>query len=575
MKTFREDRKMEFIQKKTADSAVQYFLPKATDSEISLAWDRFEGQLPECGFCEAGLSCRDCLQGPCISHPFRDHNRLGVCGKDRDTLAVQSLLRLVIKGTMACLDGVTDFAKGVETGQIGPEDKAQADKIVGEIKGVLENGDSGVMKEFSGSLLEGWEAAGIRPEGIARDLFRASQKLEGGITGVEETLLWAFKSSLLGCMAHRLEGKLKASVFGNTVPTALEVNLGVLHKERPNILFYGSFSPILKQKIAKAAQEKNLRIMGVCTDPLVPPYSFSPVTTCGSQEIPLLTGAVDLIVAGDQFVNPSLVNLAKDWKIALIAADGLKTDQDLETFAGHVVEQSVKAFDNRGDISRDIPGIKESAVMGFSEEHVDVKKIVEAVEAGQIRGIGVFSGSNNVKYTQDNVVLTMVREFLKNDILCISEGEGSVCLAKYGLLNPEQQDSHCGEGLRDLLSSIGGHVPAVIDWNITDFLLAMGGVAKKGLRDYPVIACFPEASRAIEVAKAMWTVAMGVSTYFWPCLPVTGSRKTMGALSDFCEDKFGAKLHVVTERLDPRAKADLFLRPLKGAVSMSGRSWEQ
>ena len=63
---------MEFIQKKTADHAVEHFLPKAADKGTKLAWDRFEGQLPECGFCESGLSCRDCLQGPCISHPFRD-----------------------------------------------------------------------------------------------------------------------------------------------------------------------------------------------------------------------------------------------------------------------------------------------------------------------------------------------------------------------------------------------------------------------------------------------------------------------------------------------------------------------
>ena len=83
---------MEFIQKKTADSAVERFLTKAAESEISLAWDRYEGQLPECGFCETGLSCRDCLQGPCISHPFRDSNKLGVCGKDKDILAIQSLL---------------------------------------------------------------------------------------------------------------------------------------------------------------------------------------------------------------------------------------------------------------------------------------------------------------------------------------------------------------------------------------------------------------------------------------------------------------------------------------------------
>ena len=105
---------MEFIQKKTADQAVEHFLLKAAEEGISLAWDRFETQLPECGFCEAGLSCRDCLQGPCISHPFRDSNKAGVCGKDKDLLAAQSLLRLAVKGSMAILDQVHDFVEGVE-----------------------------------------------------------------------------------------------------------------------------------------------------------------------------------------------------------------------------------------------------------------------------------------------------------------------------------------------------------------------------------------------------------------------------------------------------------------------------
>jgi hydroxylamine reductase (hybrid-cluster protein) len=73
---------------------------------------------------------------------------------------------------------------------------------------------------------------------------------------VEDTLLWALKSSLLGCVAQKLQGSLKRSVFGNIAPTALEVNLGVLPKEKPNILLYGHFSPFLKQKIADAAKGK-------------------------------------------------------------------------------------------------------------------------------------------------------------------------------------------------------------------------------------------------------------------------------------------------------------------------------
>lgn len=564
---------MEFIQKKTADPAVEHFLLKAMDQEIALVWDRFEGQLPECGFCESGLSCRDCLQGPCISHPFKDQSKLGVCGKDKDLLAVQSLLRLVIKGTMTFLDQLGDFVKGVEADTSVPKEKELTARLLSEVKDLYERGDSGVLKEFPAALVESWNAAGICPEGIAKDLFKASQKLEGGICSMEETLLWAFKSSLFGCMASRLHGKLKKAVFGNVGPTELQLNLGVLQTETPNILVYGHVSPLLKHKIAATAQEGDVSIMGVCTDPLLPPYRFSPVTTYGSQEIPLMTGAVDLIVAGDQFVNPSLVSMAKKYKVTLVAADGLQQDKDLDTFARQIVEQAGKAFDNRRDLARDIPDVKETAVLGFSAENLAVEKIVQAVRDGKIKGIAILSGSNNVKYTQDNVLATMARQFLAKDILCISAGEASVCLAKYGLLNPQRLEEHCGKGLTASLSSLGGNVPPVVDWASTDFLIALADAGQKSFKAYPIVAYFPEANRSLEVAKALWTVAMGVSTYFWPCLPVTGSPKAKKALTELCEKMFGSKLHVVTEKMDPRAKAELFLRALEKPAGLSGKPW--
>jgi carbon-monoxide dehydrogenase catalytic subunit len=314
---------MEFIQRKTADRAVNHFLLKAADQEITVAWDRFEGQLPECGFCESGLSCRDCLQGPCISHPFRDQSKLGVCGKDKDILAAQSLLRLVLKGTMSYLDQLNDFADGVQAGTVKPADKKQAEKALKAIVDLMHTGNSEVIDEFPAALVEGWKTAGIAPRGIANDIFKASQRLEGGIGDMEETLLWSFKTALLACMADRLQNRLKAAVFGDTTASELEVNLGILKKDIPSILFYGPILPLLKQKVAKAAKDKNVSVMGVCTDPLLPPYRFFPVTTYVSQEIPLMTGAVDLIVAGSQFVNPSLAEVAKDWKVTVVQTDGL------------------------------------------------------------------------------------------------------------------------------------------------------------------------------------------------------------------------------------------------------------
>ena len=565
---------MEFIQRKTADRAVNHFLLKAADQEITVAWDRFEGQLPECGFCESGLSCRDCLQGPCISHPFKDQSKLGVCGKDKDILAAQSLLRLVLKGTMSYLDQLNDFASGVQAGNVKPADKAQAEQILKSIVNLMHTGDSEVVNEFPAALVQAWETEGIIPRGIANDVFKASQRLEGGISDMEETLLWSFKTALLGCMADRLQNKLKAAVFGPTTASELEVNLGILKKDVPAILFYGPVSPLLKQKVAKAAEDKNVSVMGVCTDPLLPPYRFFPVTTYVSQEIPLMTGAVDLIVTGSQFVNPSLAEVAKDWKVTVVPTDGLTQNADPDAFAQKIVEQAVQAFEMRQNITRDIPLVKESAVMGYSAADVDIKKIVKALDTGKIKGIAILAGSNNVKYTQDEVLVTVAKQFLANDILCISEGEASVSLAKYRLLDPARRDKDCGAGVNELLAALGENVPSVIDWRLTDFLLALAAAGDKALSDYPICAYFPEANRTAEVTKAMWTVAMGVSTYFWPCLPVTGSPKTQQALEGFCREKFGAALHVVTQKIDARTKAGLFLKTIEAPESMSGKSWE-
>ena len=571
---------MEFIQKKTADSAVEGFLTKAAESETSLVWDRYEGQLPECGFCETGLSCRDCLQGPCISHPFKDSNKLGVCGKDKDILAVQSLLRLVLKGTMAYLDRVSDFTKGVESGEIKPKNKVKTDKILKEIKNLFENGGVEVKKELPKTFAGLWDQIGISPEGIARDLFKASQRLEGGVSDVEETLLWAFKSSLLGCMVHWLQGNLKKSVFGNFIPTKVEVNLGVLKKESPNLLLYGYFSPILKHKIAEEAKKKGVHVTGVCSDPLIPPFSLPPVTNYGSQEIPLMTGAADLIVVGDQFVNPSLSNLSRKWEVPIISAELLKKEKESGRFAREIVERAKKSFDFRRNIPRDIPDVKENAMMGFSPENVDVKKILGALNKGKLTGIAILSGSNNVKYTQDQEILTMAQEFLQNDVLCISEGEASVTLAKYGFLNPSTRDKNCGKALSNLLLSLGKQIPSVLDFaegSVVDLLFNIAKAGKKGLKDYPILACFPEANRSSEVVEAMGMVAMGISTYFWPALPVTGSMKAMETLTQFCYENFGSKLNIITEKkIDPRAKANLMLKTLKGkeGFGMSGKPWK-
>ncbi|MBW1995410.1 MAG: hypothetical protein JRI77_13330, partial [Deltaproteobacteria bacterium] len=442
---------MDYIQKKTADRAVEHFLLKAADQEVSLAWDRYEGQLPECGFCESGLSCRDCLQGPCISHPFRDTNKVGVCGKDKDTLAAQTLLRLVLKGSMAFLDQASELVREVTTGAVEPKEKDRADRIVKDIQELISRGGGGAgsLNELPEGLVDRWSNVGVFPEGLARDLLKASQKLEGGICSVEQTLLWAFKSAVFGYLVQWLKFRLEQAVFGQNTPTYVDVNLGVLQTDTPNILLCGTISASLKKQILEKAKANNINVMGVCTNPLLTPFAISPVSNYGSQEIPLMTGAVDLVVAAEHYVNPSLKEVAKDWIVKVMNVNGLKAMTDLNGFAEEVVKKAQEAFDLRKDIPRDIPGVKETAVFGFTSGNLDVKKIAAALSNGSLKGIALFAGSNNVKFTQDRELTTIAEIFLQKDILCISSGEASIGLAKYGFLNPGREKA-CGAGIKDL-----------------------------------------------------------------------------------------------------------------------------
>jgi carbon-monoxide dehydrogenase catalytic subunit len=209
--------------------------------------------------------------------------------------------------------------------------------------------------------------------------------------------------------------------------------------------------------------------------------------------------------------------------------------------------------------------------MGFSVKDIDVNKVTKAVADGKIKGIVILAGCNNVKFTQDHEIVSIARELLKKDVFCVSEGCASVGLAKFGLLNSKQRDVSCGKGLSALLTSLGKNVPAVVDLGscensgVTDFLLSLSSAGKKHLKEFPIVACFPEANRTKAVARAAWTVAMGIPVYFWPFLPVTGSQKTIDVLSGFCEEKFGARLHIITQKMEYKEKVDLLIKSLKRA----------
>lgn len=84
---------MHQVRRKTMDSAARDYLLKAKNEGLQLSWNKYEGMLPQDGFSQLGLSCHECLQGPCRLNPFRPEENSTVCGLGKDELALVWLTR--------------------------------------------------------------------------------------------------------------------------------------------------------------------------------------------------------------------------------------------------------------------------------------------------------------------------------------------------------------------------------------------------------------------------------------------------------------------------------------------------
>jgi carbon-monoxide dehydrogenase catalytic subunit len=97
----------ERIHKKSALPDASGLLTAAHELGAELLWERYEQQLPLCAFTSNGLNCRKCFQGPCRINPFGDEPSRGVCGADRDQIAMENLFQATLEGVLESASGTT------------------------------------------------------------------------------------------------------------------------------------------------------------------------------------------------------------------------------------------------------------------------------------------------------------------------------------------------------------------------------------------------------------------------------------------------------------------------------------
>src|SRR5450756_2967464 len=88
------------VRKKTLDKATESAISRAATAGIPLVFDRYEDQVPACGFGRMGLDCKACTQGPCRINPF-DATNGTACGRDREGTVAANFLRIISDGAVA------------------------------------------------------------------------------------------------------------------------------------------------------------------------------------------------------------------------------------------------------------------------------------------------------------------------------------------------------------------------------------------------------------------------------------------------------------------------------------------
>src|SRR5512136_1280788 len=119
------------IKDRSVDPASLEMLAVTAKAGLETAWDRFDKQLPQCGFGELGLCCRNCNMGPCRIDPFGEGPARGVCGATADIIVARNLLRSIAAGAAAHSDHARDVA---HTFQLLSAGKAPSYQVKDQVK---------------------------------------------------------------------------------------------------------------------------------------------------------------------------------------------------------------------------------------------------------------------------------------------------------------------------------------------------------------------------------------------------------------------------------------------------------
>ncbi len=594
-------------------------LRKAEKDGLETVWDRYEAQLPQCGFCELGLSCRNCVMGPCRIDPFGEGPQKGVCGADADIIVARNLGRMIAAGAAAHSDhgrDLLEILKAVGEGKapgykITSEEKlfsiakalgidvdsASVEEVAVRVANHLEE-DFGTGKRAISFVsrvpkkrLEVWKRLGIVPRGIDREVVEMMHRTHMGVDNDwVNLLLHGLRTALAdGWGGSMIATEVSDILFGVPKPVESRVNLGVLKKSHVNIVLHGH-NPLVSEMIVQAAGDESIiqmakdrgaegiNLVGLCCtgNEVLMRRGIPMAGNHLMSELVIATGAVEMMIVDYQCIMPSLGDIARCYHTKMISTSDKAKFPHMEHREFHpdnakrlaleLVKEAVENFSNRIEERVYIPVEPVSLMSGFSVEALldamggTLTPLIEAIKSGLIKGAVGVVGCNNPKIKHDFGHVTLTTKLIQNDILVVDTGCAAVAHGKAGLKQLDAM-SKAGPGLREVCKSLSIppvlHVGSCVD-NIRILILAAALANELGtdISDLPLAAAAPEWYSEKAVSIACYAVGSGIFTVLGVTPPVMGSKKIVSMLTEGLKDVVGA---VFAVQLDPEIAADLII----------------
>ncbi len=616
--------KKEEIHSRTITEDGRFFLQKAAEDGLETVWDRYEAQQPQCGFCELGLSCRNCSMGPCRVDPFGEGPQRGVCGADADIIVARNLGRMIAAGSASHSDHGRDLVEilrkvgegkapgyGIRSveklkrvaGEFGiAADGKTPEELAVELAEAMEE-EFGTRKKaltFVGRVPEKrralWEKLGIMPRGIDRETSEMMHRTHMGVDNDwKSLLLHGLRNALSdGWGGSFIATEVSDILFGIPQPVTSEVNLRVLREDQVNIVLHGH-NPLVSEMIYQAAQESDLvdlaqakgasgiNLVGLCCtgNELLMRRGIPMAGNHLMTELALSTGLVDMMLVDYQCIMPALGEAAACYHTKMVSTSDKARyplmehrefhPENAQEKARELVREAVENFTRRIPAKVLLPSLKPvKMTAGFSLEAIiealggTADPLIEALKSGAIQGAVGVVGCNNPKIRHDQGHVGLTTRLIAHDILVVDTGCAAVAHAKAGLKVPEAAQK-AGPGLRKVCESLG--IPPVLHMGscvdnvrILDLAAALARALGTDISDLPLAAAAPEWYSEKAVSIACYAVASGIYTVLGTPPPIFGSSNIVKLLTEDLEELLGASFAVEP---DAEKAADLIIQRIR------------